>query len=67
MPPLNRPHPRPAAPHEAAARTATPAEAASPLPMPVPLLLQLLRPIQDEGDVRSLAAHLDCARARGCF
>ncbi|MES2999842.1 MAG: hypothetical protein V4787_04065 [Pseudomonadota bacterium] len=37
------------------------------LPMPVPLLFQLLRPINSEHDVDSLAAHLDCARARGCF
>ena len=50
---------------DTAVRAATP-EAAR-LPMPVPLLFQLLRPINSEADVDSLAAHLDCARARGCF
>ena len=37
------------------------------LPLPVPLLLQLCRPLHTMDDVESLAAHLDCARARGCF
>jgi hypothetical protein len=37
------------------------------LPMPVPLLLQLCRPLNTMDDVESLAAQLNCARARGCF
>jgi hypothetical protein len=37
------------------------------LPMPVPLLMQLTRPLNTLDDVESLAAQLECARARGCF
>ena len=43
------------------------AQTALRLPVPVPLLLQLCRPLHTMDDVESLAAHLDCARARGCF
>ncbi len=43
------------------------AQGAVRLPLPVPLLFQLCRPLQTMDDVESLAAHLDCARARGCF
>ena len=43
------------------------AQGATRLPMPVPLLFQLLRPLETMDDVESLAAQLDCARARGCF
>jgi hypothetical protein len=43
------------------------AQGAVRLPLPVPLLFQLCRPLQTMDDVESLAAQLDCARARGCF
>ena len=65
MPTFNASHPASAAQRDAAQSAANPE--ARRLPMPVPLLFQLLRPINSEHDVDSLAAHLDCARARGCF
>lgn len=65
MPTLTSNHHAPAAQRDAAQSGAHPH--ARRLPMPVPLLFQLLRPINSEDDVDSLAAHLDCARARGCF
>ncbi len=43
------------------------AQAALRLPVPVPLLMQLTRPLESMDDVESLAAQLNCARARGCF
>jgi hypothetical protein len=63
--PTNPSHTAPAAQRNGAQSGAHPE--ARRLPMPVPLLFQLLRPINSEDDVDSLAAHLDCARARGCF
>ena len=43
------------------------AEVAAPFPMPVPLLMQLTKPLNTLEAIDSLAAHLNCARARGCF
>jgi hypothetical protein len=51
----------------AAERGIARAQGAVRLPLPVPLLFQLCRPLHTMDDVESLAAQLDCARARGCF
>jgi hypothetical protein len=60
-------NPAPGAKREDAGPGCARAQAAMRLPMPVPLLLQLYRPLTTLDDVESLAAQLDCARARGCF